>query len=92
MTSVFPRCPLRLRAALSGGFSVVLALGVAASFSPDALAGTHAAAGARAAASGGVWGQAQAVPGLAALNQDGNAQVSSVSCARAVNAAPAGST
>jgi len=32
---------------------------------------------------GGVWGRAQAVPGLAALNQGGDARVNSVSCARA---------
>ena len=39
---------------------------------------------------GGVWGQAQAVPGLAALNQGWNAQVSSVSCARAGGRAAGG--
>src|SRR5690348_5645058 len=82
-TSVFSRCPLRRRAALCGGFGLVLVLGAAASSSPDALAGTHAAARARAAASNGTWGRAQAVPGLAALNRGGDAQVSSVSCARA---------
>jgi hypothetical protein len=82
-TSALSRCPLRLRGVLSGGFSLVLVLGVAAFPSPDAVAGTHAAAGARAAASGGVWGQAQEVPGLAALNAGGDARVTSVSCARA---------
>src|SRR5260370_1037744 len=82
-TSVFSRCPLRLRAALCGGFGLVLVLGAAASSAPDALAGTHAAARARAAASGGVWGQAQEVPGLAALNAGGGAQVFSVWSARA---------
>ena len=62
---------------------MVLVLGAAASSAPDALAGTHAAARARAAASGGVWGRAEAVPGLAALNRGGFARVFSVSCARA---------
>jgi hypothetical protein len=33
-----------------------------------------------AAASGGTWGTAEEVPGAAALNQDGSAQVTSVSC------------
>jgi len=90
-TSVFSRCPLRLRAALCGGFGLVLVLGAAASSAPDALAGTHAAARARAAASGGVWGRAQAVPGLAALNAGGFVQVVSVSCARAGECSAGGS-
>jgi hypothetical protein len=82
-TSALSRCPLRLRGVLSGGFGLVLVLVVAAFPSPDAVAGTHAAARARAAASGGVWGQAQEVPGLAVLNAAGDARVTSVSCARA---------
>src|SRR5215472_2227179 len=46
-----------------------------------AVAGTHAAAGARSAVSSGTWGTAQKVPGLAALNKNGgDARVASVSC------------
>jgi hypothetical protein len=39
----------------------------------------------------GVWGQAVEVPGLGALNQGGNAEVSSVSCASPGNCAAGGS-
>ena len=49
----------------------------------SAAAGTHMAAGGRAAALGGTWGTAIEVPGTAALNQGGNAQVNSLSCASA---------
>src|SRR5579859_2217360 len=82
-TSALPLRPLRLRAAFSGGVGLVLALGAAASSSSEAIAGTPAAARARAAASSGTWGQAEEVPGLAALNAAGQASVASVSCARA---------
>src|SRR5216683_3050259 len=82
--------PLRLRAALAGGVGLVLALGAAVSSLPGAVAATHAAARARAAASGGVWGKAEEVPGLAALNTGGFAEVTSVSCARAGNCSAGG--
>ena len=49
----------------------------------SAAAGTHRAAGARTAASGGTWGTAIEVPGTAALNQGGNAQIIPLSCASA---------
>jgi Ricin-type beta-trefoil lectin domain/Putative Ig domain len=39
----------------------------------------------------GTWGQARAVPGMAALNAGGNAQVTSVSCASAGNCTAGGS-
>jgi hypothetical protein len=39
---------------------------------------------------GGAWGTAEAVPGLAALNTGGNAAVTSVSCARAGNCSAGG--
>ena len=74
---------LRLLVALAGGFGLVLALGAAASSSPGAGAGTHAAARARASVLGGIWGKAEKVPGLAALNGGGTAEILSVSCARA---------
>jgi hypothetical protein len=45
-----------------------------------AVAGTQAAAGARALASSPAWGTAEEVPGTAALNSGGNAQVTGVSC------------
>jgi hypothetical protein len=79
------RRPLRLVAVASGGLSLVGALAAAAfPFSPrDAAAGTHAVAGARTAAPGGTWGTAEEVPGTAALNKGGEAQITSVSCARA---------
>jgi hypothetical protein len=60
---------------LSGGVSLVMALGAAAS--PDAAA-APVAAGARSATSGGTWGNGQEVAG--ALNKGGNAEVYSVSC------------
>jgi hypothetical protein len=44
-----------------------------------------------AAPAAGSWGRAVAVPGLAALNTGGNAQVSTVSCASAGNCAAGGS-
>jgi hypothetical protein len=89
-TSALPRRPLRLRALLSAGFGLVLALGAAASYSADAAAGTHAAARAGTVAAGGTWGQAEEVPGLAALNTGGNARVDSVSCARPGNCGAGG--
>ena len=39
----------------------------------------------------GIWGQAQQVPGTAALNTGGSAEISSVSCARAVSCSAGGS-
>src|SRR5579859_8114958 len=77
--------PVRLPAVASGGLILVLALAVAALPSParGAAAGTPAAAGARAAASGGTWSTAEEVPGTAALNKGGFAEITSVSCARA---------
>ncbi len=39
----------------------------------------------------GVWGKAEEVPGLAALNKDGFAQINSVSCASAGNCSAGGS-
>jgi hypothetical protein len=54
--------------------------------------GAVARAGALAASvRGHVWGAAEEVPGTAALNQGGNAEVSSVSCASAGNCSAGGS-
>jgi len=89
-TPALPRRPLRLRALLSAGFGLVLALGAAASSSADAAAGTHAAARARTVAPGGTWGRAEEVPGLAALSSGGDAGVTSVSCARPGNCGAGG--
>jgi len=77
--------PVRLLAVASGGLILILALAAAASPSSTrgAAAGAPAAAGARVAAPGGTWGTAQQVPGTAALNKGGSAQVTSVSCAKA---------
>lgn len=54
-----------------------------------AAPGTEAAAAAR-AASGGTWGTAQEIPGTAALNLAGGAEVSSVWCAAAGNCSAGG--
>ena len=80
----------RLCAVLIGA-GVTLALGTggsvasAASSHPSALATGDATAAtvarARGSALGGTWGTAVEVPGTAALNQGGNAQTISVSCA-----------
>jgi hypothetical protein len=75
----------RHAAVLSGGVSLVLALGAAAS--PDAVA-MPVAAGARLAASGGTWENAQEVAG--ALNKGAGAQVGSVSCASVGNCSAGG--
>jgi hypothetical protein len=77
--------PRRLLAVRSGGLTLVLALAAVASLSSPggAVAGTRAAGGAQAAAPGGSWGTAEEVPGVAALNRGGSAEITSVSCARA---------
>jgi hypothetical protein len=76
--------PVRLLAVASGGLILILALAAAASpsLTRGAAAGTPAAAGARAAVSGGTWGTAEEVPGTAALNKGGFAAITSVSCAK----------
>ena len=56
----------------------------------QAAAGTRMPAGARAAALGGTWHTAQKVPGTAALNTGGGAQVQSVSCRSAGNCSAGG--
>jgi hypothetical protein len=58
----------------------VTAVGPGVLTGPGAAAGTGAAHAAGAAASGGTWGTAEEVPGTAALNQGGSAQITSVSC------------
>jgi hypothetical protein len=55
-----------------------------------ATAATRTPAEARAAALAGTWGTAQEVPGAAALNQTGDARVTSVSCASAGNCSAGG--
>jgi len=78
--SALPHHTPRHRVLVSGGFALIVALGTGAPSPADAVASTHAAA--RVVASGGTWQQAQQVPGLAALNSNGRAEVLSVSCAR----------
>ena len=58
--------------------------------SGGAMAGTRAAATSRAAATQGTWGTAQELPGTAALNQGGYAQVNSVSCSSPGNCSAGG--
>ncbi len=71
------------RAALvAAGLAVAVGLAGAV---PAAAAGGAAAARAPATAGAGRWGAATPVPGLAALNAGGNAQISSMSCASVGN-------
>ena len=67
-------------------FTAVAAVGAAllASGSVAASAGVAAASGSNG------WGTAQEVPGTEALNQGGNAQIASVSCAAAGNCSAGG--
>jgi hypothetical protein len=65
---------------------VVVLAGLAAG---TAVAGTHRAAGRD--ASGGTWGKAEPVPGLAALNTGGQVYFNSLSCASAGNCSAGGS-
>ena len=62
----------------------------AAAGSGGAMAGTRAAVAARAAALNGTWRTAREIPGIAALNQGGYAQVDSVSCSSPGNCSPGG--
>jgi hypothetical protein len=81
---------LMRRAVVVAGAAVVLlgpAVGVASA--AGGAAGTRLAAGAR-AVSGSGWGRAKEVPGTAALNQGGSAQINSVSCASAGNCGAGG--
>ena len=56
-----------------------------------ALAGTRAAMAPKAAALSGTWRTARAIPGIAALDQGGRAQVNSVSCTSPGNCSAGGS-
>ena len=81
---------LMRRAAVVAGAAVVLlgpVLGVASA--AGAAAGMRLAAGAR-ALSGGTWGKAEEIPGLATLDSGGNARVNSVSCGPAGNCGAGG--
>jgi hypothetical protein len=83
-------------AALAGGGPAAAAArpGDARAPHKPLAAASMAAAGTRAAAarvaSGGTWGTAQEVPGTAALNIGGAAQVNSVSCGSAGNCSAGG--
>ena len=82
---------LMRRTVVVAGAAVVLlgpAAGVA-SAAAVAAAGMRLAAGAR-AVSGGTWGRAIEVPGTAALNTGGDAEIHSVSCASAGNCSAGG--
>ena len=89
---------LRLRSVLIGT-GVMLALGAGgstASASGHLVAAAKGraapamAAGARVGTLGGTWGIAEEVPGTAALNKAGGAEISSVSCASAGNCSAGG--
>jgi hypothetical protein len=66
---------------LSGGASLVLALGAATP--SDAATAMPVGAGAHAAVLNGTWGNAEEVPGSAGLNTGGEADVNQVACASA---------
>jgi hypothetical protein len=68
---------------------VLLGPAVGVASAAGAVAGTGLAGGSRVVLAGG-WGTAKEVPGTAALNQGGNAQVSSISCASAGNCGAVG--
>ena len=69
--------------------AVIAAAAAAAALLAGASPAAAQAAGAR-AVSGGTWGTAQEVPGIAALNQHGDAQITSLSCASAGNCSAGG--
>ncbi len=79
-----PRLPIRII------FVAMTAACATALTGASAVAQGHATAygGTRAASS--TWGKAEKVPGTAALNQGGDAQVRSVSCAAAGNCSAGG--
>ena len=81
---------LRRRLAVIAGAGAAAALLAGAS---PAAAHTHRSAGppgSTPAASGGTWGHAEEVPGTAALNIGGYAEIRSVSCASAGNCSAGG--
>src|SRR5215831_1367503 len=67
----------------------VIAAAAAAALLAGASPAAAQAAGAR-AVSGGTWGTAREVPGIAALNQHGDARITSMSCASAGNCSAGG--
>jgi D-alanine-D-alanine ligase-like ATP-grasp enzyme len=77
-------------AMVTAAAAVVLCPGLLAGGGAAAAAGLAGVAGARPAASGGTWGKAEEVPGTAALNAGGTAEVYSVSCASAGNCSAGG--
>src|SRR5215472_12016582 len=74
--------PMILAATAAAGLTAVTGSG-------GATAGTRAAVAPRAAMTG-TWGTAQEMPGAAALNQGGDAQVNSVSCSSPGNCSAGG--
>jgi hypothetical protein len=77
--------PIRRRGAavVMAAAAVVLCSALLTGGGASAAAGVPGVAGARPAAPGGTWGKAEEVPGTAALNSGGTAEVYSVSCASA---------
>ena len=78
------RCLVRSLTVVAAGICLLLPTVVGAQ-------GSMAAAAAHAAVSTGTWGNAEQVPGTAALNAGGIAEVDSVSCASAGNCSAGGS-
>ena len=77
---------------LAGGLGIVAMASCAASAwsSSDVPSAVWSARGAPAVVSGGTWGTAEEVPGSAALNKGGDAEILSVSCASAGNCSAGG--
>ena len=83
-----PAGRLARAAPVAAGLALATALALAAAVPALAAVGATAA---RTTIPGGTWGSASEVPGLAALNAGGNAQISSMSCASVGNCGAGGS-
>jgi hypothetical protein len=81
---------LVLAAAAVGVATMLAGCGAAPGTPPAGAAPARASAETSPAASAGVWGIAQEVPGTAGLNQGGGADIASVSCASAGNCSAGG--
>ena len=81
---------LAFAAATVGAATMLAGCGAAPGTHPAVAAPARTSAGTSPAASPGVWGTAQEVPGTAGLNQGGGADIDSVSCASAGNCSAGG--
>jgi hypothetical protein len=72
------------------GLTLVAALAAGGPARASMAAAANAAAAARATASGGTWGKAEEIPGIAALAEDGSSYALSVSCGAPGNCSAGG--